>query len=107
MIDLVCKALKDKNPALHKQLADSGKLTEFVSNLAEQINEQIVTLAVEIANKNGMSRKPERSLLDKAGILKQAESLATEIVLAEMLDFPQDEASPQRPDETTPLATTT
>jgi len=100
-------ALKDKNPALHRQLAKEGTLKAFVTDLAEQINEQIVTLTMELAGNKGVFREPFPDPLEKVGILNQARSLATETVLAEMLEFPQDETSPQRPAATTLSATAT
>ena len=98
-------ALKDKNPALFKELSATGELTAFAADLAEQINEQIVTLTLEMAEQNGANKA--QSFQEKVGILNQARSLATETVLAEMLDFPQDQTFPQSPDATTLSATAT
>ena len=98
-------ALKDKNPALFKELSATGKLTAFVTDLAEQMADQIVTLTLEIAAQNGANRAG--SFQEKVGILNQARSLATETVLAEMLEFPQDETSLQSQDATTLSATPT
>jgi hypothetical protein len=101
---IVLAALKEKSPALHRQLADSGKLRDFLTDQAEEIDSQIGTLMMELAAKQGANKA--KSLPEKAGILKACESMATEIVLAEMLDFPQDETSPQSQGETMPLAET-
>lgn len=98
----VLTALKEKNPSLHRQLTEQGKLRAFLADQSEQINDQIATLAVHLASRQGADKA--KSLPEKAGIHKTADAMATEIVLAEMLDFPQDETFPQRPDETTPSA---
>lgn len=98
----VLRALKEKSPALHQQLTDQGKLKAFVTDQADEINDQIVTLTMQLAPKMGHNKA--KSLPEAAGILKACEATATEMVLAEMLDFPLDETSPQRPDETTPSA---
>lgn len=102
---MVLTALKEKNPALHRQLAETDKLRTFLADQSDQINDQIATLAVHLASQQGASKA--KSLPEKAGIHKTADAMATEIVLAEMLEFPLDETSPQRPDETTPLAMAT
>ena len=104
---LVRAALKGKNPDLHAQLTKAGTLTAFVQDLAEEINSQVVTLAHQIAAKKGCFTPPFPDPLEKVGIMKMADKLASETVLSEMLEFPQDETSPQSQDETTPLATTT
>jgi hypothetical protein len=102
METLVLAAMKEKAPALHQQLADLGRLKAFVADHADQINDQIVTLTMQLAPKQGHNKA--KSLQEGAAILKACEATATEIVLAEMLEFPLDETSPQRPDETTPSA---
>lgn len=102
---MVLAALKEKNPALHQQLADQGKLKAFLTDQADEISNQIVTLTMELAARQGHDRA--KSLAEGAGILKACEASATETVLSEMLDFPQDETSRQRPDETTPSAMAT
>ena len=85
----VLRALKDKAPALHRQLADQGKLQSFLADQADQINDQISTLAVELSSQQGANKA--KSLVEKAGIINTATLQATEIVLAEMLDFPTEE----------------
>lgn len=102
MENLVLLALQEKNLALHQQLTDQGRLKAFVTDHADQINDQIVTLTMELAARQG--RNKAKSLPEGAGILKACEATATEIVLAEMLEFPLDETSPPSQDETTPSA---
>ena len=102
---MVLAALKEKNPTLHRQLVETNKLRPFLADQSEQINDQIVTLSVHLASQQGANKA--KSLVEKAGIHKTAEAMATEIVLAEMLEFPLDETSPQKQDETTPLAMAT
>ncbi len=84
-------ALKEKNPALFQQLTTAGTLTAFVQDQAEEINDQIVTLAHQIAAKQGCFKPPFLDPLKQAGIMNSADKAATEIVLAEMLNFPTDE----------------
>ena len=102
---MVLQALKDKAPDLHKQLQASGDLKAFLKERAEQIADSSMTLTQEIAKKH--CRDKAKTLEEKAGILKMAESMANEKVLAEMLEFPQDETSPSSPAATTPLDQTT
>ena len=104
---MVLQALKEKNPALHRELERSGKLAAYISDLDDEINEQIATLTMQIASKNGLHQTPERPYLEKVGILNMADSMATEVVLSEMLEFPQDETSQQNPEEITSSETAT
>lgn len=97
--NLVLTALKEKNPSLHKELQASGKLSEFVRDRADQIADASMTLTMEIARKNG--RDKAKTMEEEAGILKMSQALADEKVLAELLEFPQDETSPSSQAETT------
>lgn len=101
-IDLVRNALKDKNPALFRDLQMRGGLKDFLAERTQEIQDAIVSRTMEIAKGQGLTEAT--SPLDKAALLKVAESLASEEVLAEMLEFPQDETSQPSPDATTPLA---
>ena len=101
---MVLTALKEQNPALHQQMAESGQLRAFLADQAEEINDQIINLATRIAAQHKANEA--KSFQEKVGILNSANSMATEIVLAEMLQYPQDETSPQSQGETTPLAET-
>lgn len=103
---LVLAALKEKNPALHRQLERSGKLREYVSDLAGEISDQRTTLTMEIASKHGLQAAQKTDPIKAVGIMNMADKLATETVLAEMLDFPQDETSPPSRAETTASAIT-
>ena len=85
----VLRALKDNAPELHQQLTQQGKLMQFVTDQAAEIEDQISTLAVHLSSQQGMNQA--KSLVEKAGIINTATLQATEIVLAEMLEFPQDE----------------
>lgn len=87
---LVLAALKEKNPALHKELAQAGTLRAFVEERAEEISDAVGTLTMELAPKQGY--KQAKSLPEAAGILKACEATAKEIVFAEMLEFPQDDS---------------
>ena len=50
--DLVKAALKDKNPALYKELAASGELNQFVMERAGEIRSATVTLTMDISAKD-------------------------------------------------------
>ena len=88
--NLVREALKNKNPALFNSLQTSGKLNEFVTETAEEISSQIVTRVQEMRRQNKWDNLPPMEL---AQHLKAADATAREIVLSEMLEFPQDETS--------------
>ncbi len=105
METLVLKAMRDKAPELHRQLTESGQLRAFVTEQAEEINSQIATLMVELASKQGANEA--KTLPEKAAILNTADKMATEIVLHEMLQFPQDETSLPSRDVTTSSAMAT
>lgn len=85
--DLVKAALKDKSPALYKSLAASGELTPFVTERADEINSEIVTLTMELSAK---ARKTAADPMELAQILKGYDAMAREIVLSQMLEFPQE-----------------
>ena len=86
--DLVKAALKDKNPALYKSLAASGELNQFVTERADEIQDEIATLTMELSAK---ARKETSDPMEIAQLLKGYDSIAQETVLAEMLEFPQDD----------------
>ena len=89
--DLVKTALKDKNPALYKSLTESGELNQFVMERVGEIQDEIATLTMELSSK---ARKAAADPMELAQILKGYDAMAREIVLAEMLEFPQDDESP-------------
>ena len=83
-------ALKDKNPALFKSLTASGELHTFVMERADEIQDEIAALTMELSAK---ARKTAADPMELAQILKGYDAMAREIVLAEMLEFPQDDIS--------------
>ena len=85
---LVKAALKEKNPALFKELSASGELHQFVTERADEIQDEIATLTMELSAK---ARKATSDPMEVAQILKGYDSMAREIVLAEMLEFSQDD----------------
>lgn len=95
MIQTVLLAIKDKAPALHKSLAASGKLNEYAQELADQISSEVVSMTQEDRIRNNWDKLGPMVCASK---MKVAASLNQEQVLAEMLDFPQDETSPQSQD---------
>jgi len=99
MKQIVLLALTEKSPRLLRQLTESGQLQSFLEERTDQIDEEIVTSMMEIANHQGAQREPDPLL--KAGILRQAQSLATERVLGgELLEFPPDATCAQDQVET-------
>lgn len=86
----VKEALKEKAPALFKSLQATGKLNEYVMDLAQQINSEIVSMTME-DHRRGKWGQLEP--MERVGRMNQATALNREKVLAEMLEFPQDETS--------------
>jgi len=103
-VELVKAALRDKNPALHKELSAKGELNRFAADLAEQISEQVTTLTQADRIRGGWDKLGP---MECAAKMKMASSLNREAVLAQMLEFPQDETSRPRADATTPSGPTT
>jgi hypothetical protein len=92
MIQTVELALKEKAPKLYAQLAANGTLKAHVRDLAEQINAETVRLVQEDRRKNHWDKLGPMEL---AGKLKMSDALNQERVMADLLEFPQDETSPQ------------
>lgn len=103
-VDLVRNALKEQNPALYSSLQHSGKLNEFLDERTEEIKDVVHNRGYEIARSQGYNKLLETDPIQAVGVMNMALALAREEVFAEMLEFPQDETSPSRPDETTPSA---
>lgn len=95
MHELVKEALKEKAPALHKSLQATGKLNEYATDLAQQIHSEINTMTAEDRRRGKWDKLPPMELVGK---LNQARALNREKVLADMLEFPQDETSPPSQD---------
>ena len=95
MHNLVKDALKEKAPALHKSLSDSGKLNQYVADLAQQMQSEINSLTDLDSQRNGWSKLDP---MERVGKLNQAKALNREKVLAEMLEFPQDGTLPPNQD---------
>jgi hypothetical protein len=91
-------AMRDKAPRMYADLKASGRLMSTIRDLESQINEQVTTAVMEQRLREGWDRLP---LLENAARMKAAESLAREIALAEVLQFPPDETSNQSPAATT------
>lgn len=90
MFQTVKLAIKDKSPSLYASLQSSGKLTEYARDLADQINSEVVSLTQEQRLKQ---RWDDLGPMECAAQMKTAASLNQEAVLAELLEFPQDETS--------------
>jgi len=95
MLNLVKEALKAKAPALHKDLARLGKLTEYVRDLADEINSQVVSMTQQ---DRARGKWDDLGPMECAAKMKMADVLNQETVLSEMLQFPQDETSLQNQD---------
>ena len=102
--NLVKDALKAKAPSLHKSLVATGQLSQYAADLADQISDQVVTLTQAQRIKEGWDKLGPAECAAK---MRTASSLNRELVLAQMLEFPQDETSPPSQDETTGSALTT
>ncbi len=95
MIQTVLAALKDKAPALHQQLTDKGELKAYAAGLAEQISSE----AVDLTQKQRLREKWDKlGPMECAAKMKMAHALNLETVMADLLEFPQDETSPQNRD---------
>jgi hypothetical protein len=95
MIQTVLLALKDKAPALHRQLAEKGELRAYAADLADQISSQ----AVDLTQQQRLREKwGKLGPMECAAKMKMAHELNLEVVMADLLEFPQDETSPSRPD---------
>lgn len=103
-VNLVKEALKHKSPSLYRHLIAKGKLNEYAQELAEQISERVVALTMEQRIREGWDKLGP---MESAGRMKMASILNRELVLAQMLEFPQDETYPPSPDETTDSGPTT
>jgi len=99
-IQLVKLAIKDKAPSLHRQLSESGKLVEYARDLADQISSAVVDLTQE---QRLREKWDKLGPMECAGKMKMAAALNREIALAQALEFPQDETSPQNQDSTMSL----
>ena len=99
----VALALKEKAPALHKELAASGKLNSYLDNLTSQISSDSVDLTMQQRMSQGWDKLGS---LESARRMKTAHAMNREAVLADALEFPQDETSPPSQGETTDSATT-
>jgi hypothetical protein len=102
--NLVKDALKAKAPSLHKSLAAQGQLSQYAADLADQISDQVVTLTQAQRVKEGWDKLGPAECAAK---MRTASSLHRELVLAQMLEFPQDETSPQNQDAITDSGLTT
>lgn len=102
---MVLAALKDKAPHLHRELTDSGALDEFVKGKAEEISSLTTSLAHRMANQFGYGKTDDP--MERARIMNGVLAQAREIVLAEQLEFPQDETSRPSPAATTDSPTAT
>ena len=96
LYNTVKQALKDKSPALFKTLSEKGELSSYLDNLVDEIKSQTNSRAVTIANRQGYQKEPD--LIKRAGLLNSAHEAAQEIVLSDMLEFPQGGTSPQNQD---------
>lgn len=104
MHNLVKEALKHKAPALHKSLAASGQLNQYATDLAGQMQSEINSLTMEDRARGKWGQLPA---MEQVGKMNMAKAINRERVMAEMLEFPQDEISPQKPDAITPSETLT
>lgn len=105
VLTLVREALKDKSPALFKELQMRGGLNDFLAEKVEEIQDAIHNREREIAQAQGYNRLLQTNPMEAAGVMKMASALAREEVLDEMLEFQPPETSQPRPAATTLSAT--
>ena len=95
MIQTVQLAIKDKAPDLFKQLTDKGQLHQYAADLADQIS----TVTVDLTQAQRLKEKWDKlGPMECAAKMKMAAALNKEIAMADLLEFPQDETSPQKQD---------
>lgn len=104
---LVRDALKDKNPALYKELQAQGGLNDFLAERTQEIQDAVHNRAREIALAQGYNELLKSDPMRAVGVMNMALGLAREEVFAEMLEFPLDETSQPRPAATSLSATAT
>lgn len=102
---LVRDALKDKNPTLFRELQMRGGLNEFLAEKVEELQDEVHNRSREIALAQGYNNLLQTNPMEAVGVMNMALALAREEVFAELLEFPQDETSLQRPAATTLSAT--
>ena len=98
--NLVLQALKDKAPSTFRSLQASGNLRQYVNDLAEQINSQVVQLNMADSKRNGWGKLAP---MERARKLKAADAQNMEIALHDLVESQQDATSPQNPGVTTDL----
>ena len=96
-------ALKDKAPKLHASLQAAGELRGYVSELASQISSEVVSLTQE----QRLREKWDSDPATLVGKLNQARARNREVVMHDLLEFPQDGTSQPSPGATTDSAPTT
>lgn len=87
---MVRAAMQDKSPALFKSLSESGKLSQAVTEISQDLTSQIVTRQREIAQAHGLTDKTPP--METARILQMAAGMAREEAFGS-LEFPMDETS--------------
>jgi hypothetical protein len=108
MTETVRLALQERSPALFRQLQQAGTLQAFVTERADEINQQIADMAMNSPQvRKAWSPDSNLPMMEQAAILNSQTAIARELVLSEMLEFPQDETSPPSRDATTPSAPAT
>lgn len=87
--EIVAKALKDKSPSLHKALSASGELDEFVTERASEISSAINQAMQEARTTQGWDKL---NPIEMERRLNAAKAMYEEQVLADLLEFPTDDA---------------
>ena len=104
MVNLVKAAMRDKAAALHQRLEAAGKLSAYASDLASQISSETVRLTQEQRRREKWDNLGAMACAAK---MKMADALNQELVLRDLLEFPQEETSRPSQDETTSSVPTT
>jgi uncharacterized protein Smg (DUF494 family) len=93
--NLILQALKDKAPSTFRSLQSSGKLHQYARELADQVGSQVVQMNMADAQRLGWDKLGP---MERVKRLKAADAQNREIVLHDLLEFPQDETSPENQD---------
>lgn len=84
---MVLQAMKDRAPALHRQLGQAGTLDQFVATRADEIDQAIVDRVMSDRARRNLDDLPPMELVREMNASRQA---ATETVLGQMLEFPSE-----------------
>lgn len=89
--NLVKDLMKDKAPALHKEMAAKGTLTAFVREAAEEISSNVVTMTQAL---RAREKWDKLGPMESAKRIRAADLMHQEQALAQWAESLQAETSP-------------